>query len=45
MAQDNALLEEMSLAGLNRHAVKPADDQDLHRALELGFSLEEVLCV
>ena len=46
MAQANALLEETFLADLNRrYAVKPADDQDLHRALEAGVKLEEVLCV
>jgi hypothetical protein len=46
MAQANALLEEMFLADLNRrYSVKPADDQDLHRALEPGLKLEEVLCV
>jgi transposase len=46
MAQANALLDEMFLADLNRrYAVKPAKDQDLHRALEPGLKLEEVLCV
>jgi hypothetical protein len=41
MAQANALLDEMFLADLNRrYAVKPADDQDLHRALEPGLKLE-----
>lgn len=46
MAQANALLDEMFLADLNRrYAVKPADDQDLHRALEAGVKLEETLCV
>lgn len=46
MAQANAFLDEMFLADLNRrYSVKPADDQDLHRALEPGLKLEEVLCV
>jgi hypothetical protein len=46
MAQANALLDEMFLADLNRrYAVKPADDQNLHRALDSGLKLEEVLCV
>lgn len=46
MAQANALLDEMFLADLNRrYAVKPAKDQDLHRALEPGLKLEEALCV
>src|SRR6185312_12997284 len=42
----NAVLDEMFLADLNRrYAVKPAKDQDLHRALEPGLKLEEALCV
>lgn len=46
MAQANAFLEEMFLADLNRrYAVKPADDQDLHRALDPKLKLQEVLCV
>jgi hypothetical protein len=46
MAQANALLEEMFLADLNRrYAVKPANTQDLHRALDPSLKLQEVLCV
>lgn len=46
IAQANALLEEMFLADLNRrYAVKPADDQDLHRPLDPGLKLDETLCV
>lgn len=45
MTQANALLEEMFLADLNRrYSVKPANGQDLHRSLEPGVKLEEVLC-
>jgi transposase len=46
MAQANALLEEMFLADLNRrYAIKPANAQDLHRALDPKLKLQEVLCV
>jgi hypothetical protein len=46
MARANALLEEVFLADLNRrYSVKPADDQDLHRALDPQMKLAEVLCV
>jgi transposase len=46
MQQGNVLLEEMFLEDLNRrYAVKAAEDQDLHRAVESGVILEEVLCV
>jgi hypothetical protein len=42
--QANTLLEEMFLAEVNRrYAVKPANDQDLHRHVELD--LANVLCV
>jgi Integrase core domain len=44
--QANALLEEMFLAEVNRrYAVKPADDQDLHRCVEEDVNLPNVLCV
>jgi hypothetical protein len=46
MRQANALLDEVFLADLNRrYAVEPADGQDLHRALDPGVRLDEVLCV
>jgi hypothetical protein len=46
MAQANALLESFFLDDLNwRYAVKAAQQQDLHRNLEAGVVLEEVLCV
>jgi transposase len=46
MAQANALLEGSFLDDLNRrYAIDPADDQDLHRALQPGLVLGEVLCV
>jgi hypothetical protein len=46
MAQANALLDGSFLDELNRRfAVKPADGQDLHRALDGGVALAEVLCV
>jgi DNA polymerase III epsilon subunit-like protein len=46
MAQANALLESQFLPELNRrYAVKPRDGQDLHRALDAGLALEEILCV
>lgn len=45
MAQANALLEEMFLSDLNRrYSVKPTNGQDLHRSLESGLRLQEVLC-
>lgn len=46
MAQANAFLEGTFLADLNRrYSVKPANTQDLHRALGPGLKLDEVLCV
>lgn len=46
MAQANALLEHSFLAELNeKFALKAASEQDLHRAVEGGVVLEEVLCV
>jgi Helix-turn-helix domain len=46
MAQANALLESFFLDDLNRrYAVRAAQQQDLHRALEAEIILEEVLCV
>jgi hypothetical protein len=45
MKQANGLLDGFFLADLNRrYAVEPADGQDLHRVLEAGLVLEEVLC-
>ena len=45
MAGANALLEGLFLADLNRrYAVTPLADQDLHRSLQAGVVLEEVLC-
>jgi hypothetical protein len=42
----NALLEGKFLDELNRrYAVSPAKSGDLHRAVEAGVELEEVLCV
>ena len=42
----NALLDGMFIEDLNRrYAVKPADDQDLHRALDEQMVLADVLCV
>jgi transposase len=42
----NALLDEMFLAEVNlRYAVKPANDQDLHRDVEQNLDLQNVLCV
>ena len=42
----NALLDEMFLAEVNRrYAVKPANDQDLHRNVEQNVDLQNVLCV
>lgn len=46
MAQANALLEHSFLAQLNdRFAIEAASDRDLHRAVESGVALDEVLCV
>ena len=42
----NALLDEMFLAEVNlRYAIKPANDQDLHRNVEQNVDLQNVLCV
>jgi len=44
--QANALLETVFLPEINRkYAVKAADDQDLHRNIEPGVDLADVLCV
>jgi hypothetical protein len=46
MRQANALLDGSFLDDLNRrYAVKAQDSNDLHRALEAGVKLEEILCV
>ena len=46
MRQANALLESKFLDDLNRrYAVKARDAQDLHRVLDAGLKLEELLCV
>jgi len=46
MTQANALLESKFLAELNgRYAVEPREGQDLHRALDAGLALDEILCV
>ncbi|MBV8781555.1 MAG: ISNCY family transposase [Phycisphaerae bacterium] len=46
MQQGNALLESSFLKEMNdRYAFAAGDDQDLHRAVERGLCLEEVLCV
>ena len=46
IAQANALLDRSFLAELNRrYAIRPADDQDLHRVLPAEMKLEQVLCV
>lgn len=46
MAQANALLEDYFLPELNRrYSIEPQSQVDLHRALELGIVLEEILCV
>jgi hypothetical protein len=46
MNQANALLEHSFLAELDdRFALEAASEQDLHRAVEAGVVLEEVLCV
>lgn len=46
IGQANALLEAKFLDDLNRrYAVKATRDQDLHRPVDAGVVLEEVLCV
>jgi len=46
ISHGNALLESMFLKELNqRYAVAAAEQEDLHRAVEAGMVLEEVLCV
>ena len=46
MQQANVFLEGVFLDELNRrYAVKPRTGQDLHRAVDAGLRLEEVLCV
>jgi hypothetical protein len=46
MDQGNALLEKMFLADLNRrYAIAPRHSADLHRVMDPGTVLEEVLCV
>jgi hypothetical protein len=46
MRQANALLEGGFLEDLNRRfAIKAADDLDLHRPLDKGLALGEILCV
>ena len=46
MRQANALLDGSFLDELNRrYAVKAQDPKNLHRALEAGLELEQVLCV
>jgi hypothetical protein len=46
MCQANTLLESKFLEDLNqRYAVKARDGQDLHRELDAGLVLEEILCV
>jgi len=46
MRQANAYLEQQFLKELNdRYAVKARSEMDLHRAVEAGVVLEEVLCV
>ncbi len=46
MVQGNALLDKWFLEDLNRrYAIKPSDEQDLHRALDPGMALDQVLCV
>jgi transposase len=46
LQQANALLETMFLKEMNhRLAIKPADEQDLHRLAAPGVVLAEVLCV
>jgi len=44
--QANALLESLFLEDLNqRYAIDPKKQQDLHREVEAGTKLDEVLCV
>ena len=46
MRQANAYLEQQFLKEINhRYAVKARQETDLHRAMEKGVVLEEVLCV
>jgi transposase len=46
LEQGNALLETVFLKEMNhRLAIKPADEQDLHRLVAPGVVLAEVLCV
>src|ERR1035437_3747097 len=46
MEQGNALLEKLFLADLNqRYAIEPRHSADLHRVVDPGVLLEEVLCV
>jgi transposase-like protein len=46
LPQANALLDSRFLKELNqRYAVKARDGLDLHRALDAGAALEEILCV
>jgi transposase len=46
MRQANALLESNFLQDLNRrYAVTPREGRDLHRTLDTGLALEEILCV
>jgi hypothetical protein len=46
MTGGNALLEGKFLAELNgKYAISPRREQDLHRSLEAGTVLQEVLCV
>ena len=46
MAQANAFLDGMFLDELNgKFAVTPRREQDLHRAIEAGVMLDDVLCV
>jgi hypothetical protein len=46
MQQANALLDGQFLDDLNRrYAMKAQDPKDLHRTLEAGVKLEEILCV
>ena len=42
----NTLLDEMFLDEINRrYAIKPADELDLHRPVQAGVDLKDVLCV
>jgi hypothetical protein len=42
----NHLLEEMFLDEINRrYAIRPADDLNLHRVVQTGIELKDVLCV